>query len=278
LREPGAAQHAAQRIDEQRQAEAFVWRVRVAQRRQQPALQERRRVGDRPPAAVEDDAFRHRRALLGGDPSLLHRAHGGGNVQDHGRMSPGGQAECDGVGAEDRGAAAGRGDQRDEVGACEADRARLGGEPDVGRGDEELPVPHRGHRHARALAGTVDAPAHRQGRCAGPGTAVTVQQDRAVGLAQHADARARVQRAVAVEPGQHREGRDPVVGVAAELGVDQQPTQPLGVLGREVEALERDGEAAPQVIDPHHPRARTAVVGHADLLSPASRWQVATPR
>jgi hypothetical protein len=46
-----------------------------------------------------------------------------------------------------------------------------------------------------------------------------------------------------------------VVGGAAQLRVDQEPAQSLSVIGREVEAFEGNGKAAPQVIDPHQPRA-----------------------
>ena len=109
-------------------------------------------------------------------------------------MALGGEAVREGVGAEDRRPTARRGDQRNEVGAGEADQAGLGRQSGVGRGDHELPVPDRGDSHALALAGALDAPSHCACRRAGPTAAVSVEEDRAVRLVQHADARARVQR------------------------------------------------------------------------------------
>jgi hypothetical protein len=65
--------------------------------------------------------------------------------------------------------------------------------------------------------------------------------------------------------------------MAAKLGLHQQPAQSLGILGPELQALEGNGEAAPQVIDPHQLRARTVVVGHPDLPSPASSGRARYP-
>jgi hypothetical protein len=56
---------------------------------------------------------------------------------------------------------------------------------------------------------------------------------------------------MAIEASQHAEGCDPVVGMAAKLRVDQEPAQPLGVLGSELQALEGSGETTSQVSDPH---------------------------
>ena len=53
-----------------------------------------------------------------------------------------------------------------------------------------------------------------------------------------------------------------MVGVAAKLGIQQEPGQALGVLALQLQALEGSGEAAPQVIDPHQPRAFALPVGH----------------
>jgi hypothetical protein len=53
-----------------------------------------------------------------------------------------------------------------------------------------------------------------------------------------------------------------VVGVAAKLRVHQEPGQSVGVLARELQALEGPGQAAPQVIDPHQRRAFAPAVGH----------------
>jgi hypothetical protein len=61
--------------------------------------------------------------------------------------------------------------------------------------------------------------------------------------------------------------------VAAKLGVDQEPAQLLGVLGRESKTLKAPGKAASQVINPHQPRALGLVVGQqtsrlaADIVS-----------
>ncbi|HET7516427.1 MAG TPA: hypothetical protein VFN05_01775, partial [Actinomycetes bacterium] len=222
---------------------------------------------------IEDDAFRHRCPLLGGDADPLHRAHGRGDVQHYCVMAPGGQAVGEGVGAEHGSPSAGRGDQRDEVGAREADQAGLGRQPGVGRRDQELPVPDRGHRHALTLAGAIDAPAHRLGRRAGSTAAVAIEEDRPVGLVQHPHARSRVQRAVEIEASQYAEGCDPVVGMAAKLRVHQEPAQSLGVLGCELQALEGSGETASQVIDPHQPHV-PVLVGHSDLPSPALLCEV----
>jgi hypothetical protein len=167
LRESGSRQHAAQRIDEQRQAEALVRGVRAAERRQQ---------------TIEDDPLGHRLALLRGAANLLHRDHSRSDVQDDWVMTLGGEAVREGVGAKDRRPTAGRGDQRDEVRAGEPDQAGVGGEPGVGPGDKELPVPDRRDGDALALAGTLDTPVHRPGRHVGPTPAVSVEQDRAVRL------------------------------------------------------------------------------------------------
>jgi len=76
-----------------------------------------------------------------------------------------------------------------------------------------------------------------------------------------------------VEAGQDPERGDPVGDVAAKLGVDQEPAQLLGVLGRESKTLKAPGKAASQVINPHQPRALGLVVGQqtsrlaADIVS-----------
>jgi hypothetical protein len=195
--------------------------VRAAQRRHQPTGEELSRVGDRTSRVIEDDSFRHRFSLLRGKADLLHRRHGGGYVQDHGLMTLGGEAVRERVGAEDRRPTAGRGHQRNEVGASEADQAGLGCQSGVGRRDQELPVPDRGDGHALARVGALDTPLHSSGRHAGATAAISVEEDCAVRLLQHARARARVQVAVAVESGQNPKRCDPVVGVAAKLGVHQ---------------------------------------------------------
>ena len=249
LPEAGAAQHAAQRVDEQREAEALVRHVRAAERRQRAAREELLRVGGGQPGGVEDQALGHRLGPRGRDPHLLHRDHRRGDVEDHGRMALGRQPVGERVGAEHRRAAAGRRDQRVEVRAREADQSGLGREPDVGRGDQQLPVPHAGDGHALALARPLDAPLHRLHRRAGPAPAVAVEQQRAVGLAQDAHLRARVQRALGVQAGQQAERGDAVVAVAAQLGVDEQPRQAVRALRVEAEPFEGAGQAAPQVVD-----------------------------
>src|SRR5512133_3165870 len=45
--------------------------------------------------------------------------------------------------------------------------------------------------------------------------------------------------------------------VTAELGIEQQPREPVRVFGAEVEPLERAGETAAQVLDPHDVHARS---------------------
>ena len=239
-----------------------MWRVRAAQRRHQSALEELSCVGDRTPNGIENDSFRHRLALLSGDANLLHRADGRGDIQHDRRMALGGEAVCEGVCAEDRRPTPRRSDQRNEVRASEADQAGLRRQPGVGPGDHELPVPDRGDRHPLTLPGALDTPPHCSGRRARPTAAVSVEQHRTVRLVQHADARARVQLAVPVESGQSFERRNPVVRVAAKLRVHQEPTQSLGVVRRELEALEGIGQAAPQVIDLHQSRAFTPVLRH----------------
>jgi len=99
-------------------------------------------------------------------------------------------------------------------------------------------------------------------------SAVSIEEDRPVGLVQHAHARARVQRAVAIEAGQHPQGCNPVVGMAAKLRVDQECAQSLGVLAGELQVLEGNSETTSQVIDLHQPCA-PVLVGHSDLPSPA---------
>jgi hypothetical protein len=81
-------------------------------------------------------------------------------------------------------------------------------------------------------------------RRARPATAVTIEEQGAVCLAEHADPRARVQLALAVESGQDSERGDPVVGVPAKLGVDEESGQPLSIHGSQLKALEGDGKAA----------------------------------
>ena len=149
----------------------------------------------------------------------------------------------------------------------EADHAGLGRQSGEGRGDQKLPVPDRGDGHALALAGPLDTPPHRACRRAGPATAIPVEEDRPVRLLQHVHARASVQLAVAVESGQKPERRDPVVGMAAKLRVDQEPAQSLGALRHKMKALEGNREAASQVIDPHQPRAFELVVGHQPAVT-----------
>jgi len=104
-----------------------------------------------------------------------------------------------------------------------------------------LPVPDRGDSHTLALAGALDTPPHRARRRTGPTAAVSVEEDRPVGLVQHTYTRARVQLAVAVEGGQHPQHRDPMIGVAAKLGIQQEPGQALGVLALQLQALEGSG-------------------------------------
>jgi hypothetical protein len=58
-----------------------------------------------------------------------------------------------------------------------------------------------------------------------------------------------------------------MVGVAAKLGIQQEPGQALGILAGELQALEGIGKTASQVIDPHQPRV-PILVGHWDLPSP----------
>jgi hypothetical protein len=53
-----------------------------------------------------------------------------------------------------------------------------------------------------------------------------------------------------------------MAGVAAELRVDQEPGQSLGVLLDELQALEGDGKTASQVIDPHQ-QGTAVLVGHS---------------
>jgi hypothetical protein len=91
---------------------------------------------------------------------------------------------------------------------------------------------------------------------------VPIEQERAVRLAQDAHAWSGVQCPVAIEGGEDRQCRDAVAGVPAKLRVHEEPAEGLGFAGGEPEALKGQGEATPQVIDPHTPRALTPVFGH----------------
>jgi hypothetical protein len=119
-----------------------------------------------------------------------------------------------------------------------ADQTGLGRQPRVGRGNQELPVADGGDSHASALAGALDTPPHRASRRAGSTTAVSVEEQRAIRLAEHVDARAGVELVFAVEGGQHPKGGDAVVGVPAKLGVDEEPCESLSILWRQLEAFE----------------------------------------
>lgn len=160
-------------------------------------------------------------------------------------------AEGHGIGAEDRRSPTGWGNEWNEVGAGEADEAGLSREPDVGAGDDQLPVTNRSDSYAVPLAGALDTRAHRAYRRAGPTSAVSVEEEGTVALAEDAHLRPGIQRAVAIEVGEEAERRDAVVRMATELGVDQEPSQSLSVFCGEFEPLERGSEAAAQLVDPH---------------------------
>ena len=199
LAEPRSAQHAAQHVDEQRQAEPLVRRVRAAERGQRATVEERRRVRRGPAGAIDDESFGQLLALRGRDPDRLHRDDGRRDVKDDRGMAPRGQAVRERVGTEDRGATTGRRHQRDEVGAREPDRAGLGRQARVWRRDQHLPVADGGHGHALVLPCALETPVHRARRRGRATATVAVEQQRPAGLAQHAHARARVQLAARVQ-------------------------------------------------------------------------------
>src|SRR5215212_12243042 len=218
LRESRSAKDAAQRVHEERQAEALVRCVRASQRGKQAALEELFWVGGRAPGLIEDDPVRHRRALLRREANLLHRGDSRRHVQDHGWVAVRGEAVGEGVSPEDGRPPARWCEQRNEVCTREADEAGLGRQPRVGPGDQELPVPDRGNSHTLALAGMLDTPPHPARGRARPAPAVSVEEDRAVCLVQHPDPRARIELPVAVEVGQNAHRGDAVIAVAAEFG------------------------------------------------------------
>jgi hypothetical protein len=114
-----------------------------------------------------------------------------------------------------------------------------------------------------ALAGPLDAPPHCACRRAGSTTAVPVEEQGAVCLAHDAYVWAGVQLAGAVEVGQHSERCDTVVGVSTKLGLHEEARQFPSIDGRQLQALENDGEASRQIVDPHQAGAfvlPTAVV------------------
>ncbi len=92
-------------------------------------------------------------------------------------------------------------DEWNEVGAGEADEARLGGESDVGGGHDQLPVANRGDGHPLPLAGAVDAPSHVALGGAGTTAAISVEQEGTLALAQDPNLRLGIQLALPVEAG-----------------------------------------------------------------------------
>jgi hypothetical protein len=132
-------------------------------------------------------------------------------------------------GAKDRRSPPGGANEWNEVGACEADEAALGRKPDVGAGDDQLPVANRGDSHAVTPTGALDTPAHRTYRRSGPTSAISAEEEGPLALAEHAHLRPGIQRAVAVEIGAEAECRDAVIRMATELGVDEEPSLSLCV-------------------------------------------------
>jgi hypothetical protein len=108
-------------------------------------------------------------------------------------------------------------------------------------------------------------------RRAGPTAAVSVEEDGAIALPQDAHIGPGIQLALAVEVRQDLQHRDAVVGMAMELGVDQEPGQPLRVFSGEPEHLERGREATLQLVDPHEPRACVSIACHQRLHRPLPR-------